>query len=136
MRAELSVKNEYRIEKHRYYELKHFCLQYPSWKRAYNSISLIGGTTYDFIGSNSDCDRRSDITSRLAERRLGYNDKIQLIEKIAQESDPYLGDYILKGVTEQISYNQLKMRFEIPCGRDMYYNRYRRFFWLLDKARD
>jgi hypothetical protein len=24
----------------------------------------------------------------------------------------------------------------MPCGRDTYYDRYRRFFWLLDKMRD
>lgn len=35
---ELSKKNEYWIEKHRYYELKHFCLQYPIWKEAYQSL--------------------------------------------------------------------------------------------------
>lgn len=33
---ELSKKNTYWIEKHRYYELKHFCLQYPIWKEAYH----------------------------------------------------------------------------------------------------
>lgn len=25
---------------------------------------------------------------------------------------------------------------DIPCSRDMYYDRYRKFFWLLDNARD
>ena len=33
-RAQLSAKNPCRIPKHRYYELKHFCLQYPDWKKA------------------------------------------------------------------------------------------------------
>ena len=33
IRAEVSENNPYWIEKHRYYELKHFCLQYPTWKR-------------------------------------------------------------------------------------------------------
>lgn len=33
IRAEVSESNPYWIEKHRYYELKHFCLQYPTWKR-------------------------------------------------------------------------------------------------------
>lgn len=33
-RAQLSVKNPCHIPKHRYYELKHFCLQYPDWKKA------------------------------------------------------------------------------------------------------
>ena len=35
IRPELSEKNQYWIEKHRYYELKHFCLQYPIWRRYY-----------------------------------------------------------------------------------------------------
>ena len=35
IRPELSEKNPYWIEKHRYYELKHFCLQYPIWRKAY-----------------------------------------------------------------------------------------------------
>ena len=35
IRPELSEKNPYWIERHRYYELKHFCLQYPIWKKAY-----------------------------------------------------------------------------------------------------
>lgn len=38
LRAELSEKNPYWIEKHRYYELKHFCLQYPIWKKAYTTL--------------------------------------------------------------------------------------------------
>ena len=31
IRPEISPNNKYWIEKHRYYELKHFCLQYPLW---------------------------------------------------------------------------------------------------------
>ena len=29
----------------------------------------------------------------------------------------------------------IKTRLEIPCGGDMYYDRYRRFFWLLNESR-
>lgn len=35
---ELSEKNPYWIERHRYYELKHFCLQHPLWKKEYDMI--------------------------------------------------------------------------------------------------
>ena len=38
IRPELSEKNPYWIEKHRYYELKHFCLQYPIWRKAYSLL--------------------------------------------------------------------------------------------------
>ena len=33
IRPELSKNNEYWIPRQRFYELKHFCLQYPSWKK-------------------------------------------------------------------------------------------------------
>lgn len=35
IRPELAENNKYWISKHRYYELKHYCLQYPLWKSAY-----------------------------------------------------------------------------------------------------
>lgn len=57
------------------------------------------------------------------------------IEEAALKADPYLASYILKAVTEGLSFNYLKSRLEIPCGRDMYYDRYRRFFWLLNRSR-
>ena len=34
IRPELSKSSKYWIDRHRYYELKHFCLQYPIWKKA------------------------------------------------------------------------------------------------------
>lgn len=43
-----------------------------------------------------------------------------MVEKAANESDDKLGDYILKAVTEGISYDTL----------------YRKFFYILDKLRD
>ena len=41
VRAKLSEKNKYWISKHRYYELKHFCLQFPIWKQAYASLDEV-----------------------------------------------------------------------------------------------
>lgn len=52
------------------------------------------------------------------------------------DADEELYSYILKAVTEGLSYTYLKTALEMPCGRDAYYDRYRRFFWLLDKERD
>ena len=39
IRPEISEKSKYWIDKHRHYELKHFCLQYPRWKKAYLAAS-------------------------------------------------------------------------------------------------
>ena len=41
IRPELSKKNKYWIPRHRYYELKHFCLQYPEWKEQYTNLSSV-----------------------------------------------------------------------------------------------
>ena len=135
IRPEISMKNKYWIDKHRHYELKHFCLQYPTWRRVYSEyddanypLSMI-----DHIPTSN---LPGDPTAKRAMMKAYYSSKIDLIENVAVEADRYLSNYIIKAVTEGYSYTYLKTKLEMPCGRDMYYDRYRRFFWLLDKARN
>lgn len=131
IRAEISEKNKYWIDKHRHYELKHFCLQYPNWKRAYGELD-------GFAGRGNDGFRNSapgDPTGKVVEMRNLYLDRMDLVRRISFEADPDLATYIFRAVTEGLSYTYLKTKLAIPCGRDMYYDRYRRFFWLLSKAR-
>lgn len=134
IRPTISEKNKYWIDKHRHYELKHFCLQYPNWKKAYSefdddsiSLSMIEGVRTSNLPG--------DPTAKRATMRAHYSERIKLLERVAEEADKYLSHYILKAVTENLSYTYLKSRLDIPCGRDMYYDRYRRFFWLLSEAR-
>ena len=135
IRPELSTKNKYYINKHRHYELKHFCLQYPEWKKLYSELD--GYSTG--VDLDTDVIHRSnipsDITSRYAEKRLDCLEKMNMVEQAAIEADPDLYPYILKAVTEELSFTYLKTKLNIPCGKDMYYDRFRRFFWLLDKLR-
>ena len=135
IRPELSLKNKYHIDKHRHYELKHFCLQYPTWKRVYAEIDESVVTTTSFNRMPS-INLPGDPTAKRAVAKARLVERIKMIENIAHEADEYLYDYILKAVTEGLSYTYLKSRLDIPCGKDMYYDRYRRFFWLLNKARD
>lgn len=134
IRAEISEKNKYYIDKHRYYELKHFCLQYREWKKAYElcNESIIFASTVEKMPSGN---IPSDLTAKYAIKKVQYADRIKLIEEIARKADDYLYPYILKGVTEGLPYTHLKTKLDIPCGRDMYYDRYRKFFWLLSEAR-
>lgn len=134
IRANLSTNNKYYVPKHRYYELKHFCLQYKEWRKIYASLLDIG-LTVPYLEST----RKSgvtDLTAKYASERAYYSKRIRLIESTATDADPYLANYILQAVTENLSYTYLKSRLDVPCGKDMYYDRYRRFFWLLDKSRD
>lgn len=135
IRAEVSMKNKYYINKHRHYELKHYCLQYPTWKKAYIEcldhdipMSMIDGVQ-DPGGVYNPANIRETTRSY-------YSNKMQMIEQVAKDADKYLWQYILKAVTEGLSYTYLKTKMGIPCGKDMYYDRYRRFFWLLSEQRD
>lgn len=135
LRPELSEKNKYWIERHRYYELKHFCLQYPIWKKAYLAIDGLNISSPILYETNTTNNIPNDPTAKCVIAKSYYSERINLIEKIAMETDKDLYYYILKAVTEDLSYTYLKSRLEIPCGKDMYYDRYRRFFWLLSKER-
>lgn len=135
IRPEVSTKNKYWIDKHRHYELKHFCLQYPIWKRTYAALSDLG-LSLSKINRESSSNIPGDPTAKCAIKRAYYLERINLIEDIAMEADPDLYGYILKAVTEELSFTYLKTKLNIPCGRDMYYDRYRRFFWLLSEARN
>ena len=134
LKPELSKKNKYWIDKNRYYELKYFCLQYPLWKKAYELLDGLRICSYDLMVF-SQSNLPGDPTGRCVDERSLYFERMQLVEKAARDTDPYLASYILKAVTENRSYTYLESILGIPCSRDTYYDRYRRFFWLLDQAK-
>lgn len=134
VRPEVSTRNPYWIDKHRYYELKHFCLQYHIWKRTYIALTELKSiSNLEKIPSGNEI---SDPTAKQAIRKAYYSDRIEMVENAAYDADNILGEYILKAVTEGLSYTHLKSKLGIPCSRDTYYDRYRKFFWLLNNARN
>lgn len=105
------MKTEYTLSKHRFYELKHFCLQYSEWKRLYSALD---GWPKE-IGKNE-----GDTTSRDGIRRADIYRNVELIEYCAMITDRN----ILRYVTDD--------RISLPA--EMRYS-YRRFFWELSKRR-
>lgn len=134
IRPELSEKNPYWIEKHRYYELKHFCLQYPIWRKAYSVLDGYSNPPKD-LASFVVTSTLGDPTAKCAMAKTYYSERTDMVERVAEQTDRELAEYILKAVTEGWSYDILKARLEIPCCKDVYYELYRRFFWLLNKER-
>lgn len=134
IRPEISKTHKYWIDKHRYYELKHHCLQYPLWKNAYYSFDDLS-IPLSMIEGVRTSNLPGDPTAKRAMMKSYYSEKIAFLESIALQTDEYLHKYILKAVTEGLSYTYLKTKLDIPCGRDMYYDRYRKFFWLLSESR-
>lgn len=123
-------KEKYNISRHKFAEVYHFCMQYNEWKDelkyktdAVRSIEITDMPVYHSNG---------DSTADLACRRAELCRKCELVEQTALEADGDIYQYILKAVTnEGISFNYLKMIMNIPCGKKMYYDRRRKFYWLM-----
>lgn len=131
IRPEISKRNKWWISKHRYYELKHFCLQYPEWKKEYYELEerIKKGSVWGFQPSNTG--EYSDWVGKIATEMTIISDKMALVEQTCTDADDILGEYLLRSVTEGRSYTYLTTVLEIPCGRDLYYDIYRKFFWML-----
>lgn len=133
IRPEISKENRYYISKHRYYELKHFCLQYYEWKDLYSKLAVEPSThEINFMPRRIDI---SNPTEKVAIAKAEYAYNMRMIEEAAKKADPEIYEYILKGVTKGLSYTTLFMKYGIPCCKDMYYDRYRKFFWILSQTR-
>lgn len=133
IRPEITKRNDYYISKHRYYELKHFCLQYYEWKDLYNKLNgTPSSLSFDIMPRKTEV---SNPTEKVAIAKAEYAYNMKLIEDVAKETDSELWTYIFKAVTKGITYSSLEVRDGIPCCRDTFYDRYRKFFWLLSSAR-
>ena len=103
----------YELGRHRFKELKHFCLQYPEWKMRYDEL----------YGSG--------VVDEEAVAKADYIRAMKLIETTANSTDVELGSYILEFVTTDISFRTLdppvnKLVFDFLC---------RKFYWLLSNSK-
>lgn len=133
IKSTISKKNKYWISRHRYYELKHFCLQYPEWVREFNDIDGLQKMQMKDIKVSGGT--ISSPTENSAEKREHCYNHIRLIRDTSKQADDIIGGFILKGVTEGLPYEYLRTKLNIPCSRDTYYDLYRKFFWLLSETR-
>ena len=69
----------------------------------------------------------------ICQRKL-LSDYMRMVEQSAMAADPELYSYILKSITENLTFVVLKSVYDIPCERDMFYDRRRKFFLVLNGA--
>ncbi len=108
-------------------------MQYNEWKKELNAIP-------NYLRSPAASDlpkasKGSNKTQNLAIKAAELSDKINTIEQTALEADGNIYPFILKAVTNpQMTYQQLSAS-GMPCGRSYFYEKRRRFYYLLDKKR-
>lgn len=101
-----AMTTEYSLSKHRYYELRHFCQQYPEWKELYFQADGWSG--------------KGDTTSRDGITRAQMAKYMKLIELCANLTNRD----ILPFVTGQERSLPAELRYD-----------YYRFFWELSRRR-
>lgn len=130
MRPSKATDNPYYISPNRYYELRHFCLQYPEWKtmRAHlrNDISSLSFEYRRSAGHNDPTVQRLILCEK-------YTKKIDLVEESAIEADSDIWKYLVTAVTKGHTYDTMRSLYDIPCGREMFYDRCRKFYWILSQ---
>lgn len=126
-----SYRGKYKMTKEQYLSAKYYALRYNEWVLEYRAIcDTSSAITYSDMPKGS-----FNTESQVEEAAIKadkIHDRIRLIESTAKEAMPDLSDYILKAVTNtDITYHQLRTLTNIPCGKNVFYNARRKFYWLL-----
>lgn len=125
------TRTEWKMTKHEFYTAYHFALQYREWKDMYRSMQGLDAINADGMPHGN---TTSDPTASKAEKMAGLKSKIELVESTVKETDEKLFCWLLKAVTnENITYTYLDEVMNIPCGKNTYYDRRRKFYYLLSK---
>ena len=129
VRAKFSPKSKYYISKHVFMICYHFCLNYDEWLEEYNlSVGLNHGGDGEGGGSGT-----GDPTSSQAIRLAELYKRIEIIRSTAYAVEPSIYEYLLDYVThDDVTFNKLKAK-GMPCERKMFYDRRRKFYWLMSK---
>lgn len=114
-------------------ELKHFALQYYEWAEEVNEMSKFPRMEFSENVSNREF---SDVTGNTAIDISYYTTRMDLIKEVCKKADPDIEKYLFEALTRDVSYPYLKSVMDIPCGRDYFYDRYRKAFWLLNIYRE
>ena len=120
--------SEYGISDAATQELRFFCLRYPEMKRNLADLhNPLHAMAYDGMPHSAN---PGEPTASAAEKAAQVSQDCEMIEQAAIEADSGIYQWILKGVTEGVTYPQLRAR-GLPCSHPYFEKRRKKFFYLL-----
>lgn len=124
---------DYGISKNRYDELRAFCLQYEEKK---SKISRgIGSMNYDGMPKGN---YKGNPLESKAIRNVMYQKDCEMIEQAAIAASSEIYPYIIKSVTNDLSYRFIEYDEKlgrIPVGINEFYGYRRLFYYYLDSLK-
>lgn len=130
-RKELSKKSKYYLPAEEYATAYHYAKRYPSWEAELRAIGGVSGVSYDSEAVQTSYS--GDPTQSAGIRRAEVTGKMRIVENAVRAAAPDMAEFLLLGVAYGLTFYQLQER-GIPCGRKYYYDRRRKFYWILAKA--
>lgn len=124
---------DYGISRNRYNELKAFCLQYDEKKSKISRLKAQGGNDGQPRGNHT-----GKPTEEMAIRNVTYQKDCEMIEQAAIEASDDIYPYIIKSVTNDLSYHFVEYDEKlgrIPVGKTDFYAIRRLFYHKLDKKK-
>lgn len=124
-------KGRYKLASEEYKLAVHWCRCYKVWVKELETPP----DTSKAIVYDKDKVQTSggfDSTAELAIRREELAKKVRLIKDVARMTTPDLWPWLIKGVTEDYTAEQL-IQQGMPCSRNLYYLKKHQFYYLLAK---
>ena len=130
-RRRIGCKGKYALGVHEFGMAYHYALNYQDWLMEYNALADPStGLRYDKDHVQSSY--QVDTTEANGIRRAELREHMKIVEQAAIEADPDLYRFILLGVTmEEATYDILRRKYDMPASRGTFYDRRRKFYWLL-----
>lgn len=129
---DLKLSKEYNISRHRYRELKEFCLQYEEKKAELQQIYTSSTVAPEVAVKGG---MPGTPTEKKAMRASSLKSEIKLIDDSLYEAcgdDVGIVEFLKKNVTSGIGFDALGC---VPCSTKSFYQYRRLFFFLLDKRK-
>ena len=133
MARKMEYSGKYRLSRFEYGYAKWYALKYPEWLDQYNALKdSVKAINYDQSGYGKGA--ISNKTEEFATKRAEIRDKMLKVEHCAYDAGgDDLGEYILKAVIyEDQTFEDMKAA-GMPCERTMFYERRRKFYFLLSQ---
>lgn len=124
---------KYVLTKEEFLSAKYYALRYNQWLKEYNMLKdSVGAVVSD--GMPHAINNIANPTERLAVRRAELRTRMQIVEEAAMESDPEIGKYIMiMATTPEMTFDRMKAMYNMPCERSMFYERRRKFYYILSR---
>ena len=135
MARKMSYSGKYKLSREEYNHAKWYALRFNRWLDEYNSLSdSVGAFSYENADMPKAVNKTSNPTEQLAERRAELRNKMDLVINCCQEAGGDIFNYLLSAVTnEEVTYNTLVALKQIPCSANTFYDRRRKFYYLLSQ---